>query len=306
MSQVLISILTLGIGIIVAIVTVHLERIKDVKERYAERADVYKREHFKRLIEVIKKNKENQEKFLNDNGGQGYKGFSILETSGVSIANDEKKLSIGIIRKLIKDDELLRHLAAYKDANENIADLISDVKKQEDNYGKEVSETLNSMIKALEEIQDKITVVKFVESPYEFSGSYVDSTPYIAKYYIHNIIGYIIDGIDFNKENLDINEQHIQPKDEQDPILTYINGKLNNDQVEEFLNKCSEVGESYKAKLEGLKNKCIKINENYKHVYLQFNKIIQDFESGLPLEGTCEVCKRINKGKKQQTLMEYK
>ena len=73
MSQLLISILGIIAGIAAALVaafgTVWREHKKDILERYEERADIYKREHFKKLIEIIKENKENQEKFLNDNGG---------------------------------------------------------------------------------------------------------------------------------------------------------------------------------------------------------------------------------------------
>ena len=138
MSQVLISILTLGIGIIVAIVTVHLERIKDVKARYEDRADIYKREHFKKLIEIIKENKENQEKFPNDNGGHGYAGFSSFETPGISIENDEKKLTIGFRQRFINDNCLKSHLKAYPHNGgnnvNNIAELISNVEKKEGEY----------------------------------------------------------------------------------------------------------------------------------------------------------------------------
>lgn len=58
-----------------------------------------------------------------------------------------------------------------------------------------------------------------------------------------------------------------------------------------------------KNPLEKLKNIEIKnssILENYKNINKKYNKIIQNFESGLSLKGTCDVCKKIDRGEKEK------
>ena len=320
MSQVLISILTLGIGIIVAIVTVHLERIKDVKARYEDRADIYKREHFKKLIEIIKENKENQEKFPNDNGGHGYAGFSSLETPGISIENDEKKLTIGIRQHFVDDEDLISHLKSYPykgkcNAN-NIAELISNVEKKEGEYGNSVFATLNLMMKDLDEIEKKIKGMLPIESPYTSISEVKDmgtfhvpnSNPGYVRYNKHGIIQCVIDKIDFTEKNFIRGDLGLISSESDYEILRYKNSHLDETQLGIFLKICQKISDKYSEELEKIEECRIvgDIYKDYKTISIIFKNILESFESGLSIEGTCDVCEKIDKGKAEKKLMAYK
>ncbi len=320
MSQVLISILTLSIGIIVAILTVHFERMKDVKERYEERADIYKREHFKKLIDIIRENLEIQEKFLNNNDGHGYAGFSSFETPGISIEDDEKKLTIGFRQRLINDGCLKSHLKAYPHNGgnnvNNIAELISNVEKKEGEYVNNVISALNLMMKDLDEIENKIKGVAPIESPY-ISVSEVedmgtlhvpDSSISYVRYNKHGIIKCIIDKIDFKEENFIKGDLGLISCDGEYKILQYKNSHLDEKQLGIFFKICQKISDKYSEELEKIEEYPITagIYEDYKTISITFKNIIESFESGLSIEGTCDVCEKIDKGKAEKKLMAYK
>ncbi len=324
MSQLLISILGIIAGIAAALVaafgTVWREHKKDILERYEERADIYKREHFKKLIEIIKENKENQEKFLNDNGGHGYAGFSSFETPGISIENDEKKLTIGFRQRFINDNCLKSHLKAYPHNGgnnvNNIAELISNVEKKEGEYGNNVISALNLMMKDLDEIENKIKGVAPIESPYtsvsevkDMGTLHVpDSSISYVRYNKHGIIQCLIDEIDFKEENFIIGDLGLISSESDYEILQYKNRDLDETQLGIFLKICQKISDKYSEKLEKIKECKIggDIYKDYKTISITFKNIIESFESGLSIEGTCDVCKKIDKGKIEKKLMAYK
>ena len=322
MSQLLISILGIVAGIaaalVAALVTVWREYKKDIKERYEERADVYKREHFKRLVGIIKENLENQRKFLNNNGGHGYKGFSILETPGISVENDEKKLTIGFKQHFVDDEELISHLKSYpyKDENDinNIAELISYVENQEGGYGKDVIATLNSIMRELDEIENIIEGIQYLESPYiklseaEFRGKFhvPASIPNAVLYNKHGIIQCIIDEIDFKRKNFIIGNIGVGSYDGGYEILSYRNHNLDDKQLTIFLNICQKVSDKHSEELKNIQIINMDILNKYKKINEEYNKVMQTFETGLPMKGSCKVCEQIDGAKMNQKLMAYK
>ena len=324
MSQLLISILGIIAGIAAALVaafgTVWREHKKDILERYEERADIYKREHFKKLIEIIKENKENQEKFLNDNGGYGYTGFSTLQTPGISIENDEKKLTIGFRQRFINDECLKSHLVSYPYKGDskakNIAELISNVKKKEGEYGKSVIATLNLIMRDLDEIENKIKGVAPIESPYTSVSEVKDmgtlhvpnSNPSYVRYNKHAIIQCLIDKIDFKEEDFIIGDFGLISPESGYEILQYKNSHLDETQLGIFLKICQKISNKYSEELEKIEECRIvgDIYKDYKTIRITFENIIESFESGLSIEGTCDVCEKIDKGKVDKKLMAYK
>ena len=329
MSQLLISILVIIVGssiagiataLIAAFGTVWREHKKDILERYEERADIYKREHFKKLIGIIKENKENQEKFLNDNGGHGYAGFSSFETPGISIENDEKKLTIGFRQRFINDECLKSHLVCYPYKGDskakNIAELISNVEKKEGEYGNIVFATLNLIMKDLDEIEKKIKGMLPTESPYTSISEVKDmctlhvpnSNPSYVRYNKHGIIQCLIDEIDFKKENFIRGDLGLISYENGYEILQYKNSHLDEKQLGIFFKICQKISDKHSEKLEKIKECPIRgdIYKDYKTISITFKNIIESFESGLSIEGACDVCEKIDKGKTEKKLMAYK
>ena len=54
LDEIIIAISGIAAGIITALVTVWREHKKDIVERYEERADLYKKEHFMELKDIVK------------------------------------------------------------------------------------------------------------------------------------------------------------------------------------------------------------------------------------------------------------
>lgn len=312
MSQLLILILTDSTGVaaalIAAFVTVSREHKKDIDERYEGRADLYKKEHFKRLIEIITSNKEKQEKFINaDNGDIGIRS---LETPGISIEDNEKRLTIKVEQHYIEDEELTSHFKSYNELDATIAE----VKIKEENYKERVYKTLNSLMNELAEIESEIDGIKCEESPYSnikegrniLPVNTADPNYGNVSYNKHEIINCIIQEIEFKLENFMNNGTGVISNESQFQVLSYKGNKeLEGVQLEIFLKTCQKIADMYSNELRGLEADRDEILEIYKKIYTKFIEIIHAFESGVALEGSCDVCKRIEDGKEKRKLMAF-
>lgn len=308
MLQLLISILNMITGILVALIAVFLtvwkERKKDIIERYEERADGYKRNHFKRLIVIMKNEMQKPQKIPN-------KGIRSLETPGVNIEHDVEKVTIGVKIDYINNEDLTQHVqlsSSYNDLNK----LLINVKGLEDDYRKEVYETLNCIMRDLDEIKNKIEGAESVETPYESVRDFITRSNPDIFYYKHSIIDYIVDnidldGIDFDKRNFRINDGIIsRGLPFNFALLNSNSGTLNNTQIEKFFKICENVAGNHYKELVELQKKNSDIVETYKNIYAQFSIIIHTFETGRTLEGTCNTCKEIEDGRDKKELMAYK
>ena len=309
MYQLLITIISsisgISAALIAAFVTVRNEHKKDILERYEERADIYKREHFSRLIGLIKEYASRIDNSINVYTNNKREGLLFLEPIRMSIQNNENEFIIKDNWDNIKDKELISHLAFYPELNK----LLNEIKLKENNYKNDMYDTLNSIIKELNEMKDDVNIMAPCKCPEDSKSKY--GHRYIICYYEKNIISYIIDGVPLCERNLIMDKEGIKPKGKNNWILTFTPEdegikELIHSSVEEFLKTCKNISANYYIKLQGLKNTCININESYKQVYICLNHIIQTFESGLSIEGTCDVCKQIDKGKEEKKLMTYK
>ena len=62
LDEIIIAISGIAAGIVTALVTVWREHKKDIMERYEERADLYKKEHFRKLEDIIKNEIDREKK----------------------------------------------------------------------------------------------------------------------------------------------------------------------------------------------------------------------------------------------------
>ena len=312
MSQLLILILTditsIAAAFIAAILTVRREYEKDIVERYEIRADLYKREHFKRLIEIIPSNKEIYG--ILTNADYGEIGILSLETPGISIKDKEKRLTIEVEQHYVEDEELTSHFKSYNELDATIAE----VKIKEENYKERVYKTLNSLMNELAEIESEIDGIKCEESPYSAMitvrkvspVNIADPNSGNVSYNKHQIINCIIQGIEFSKESFVDDGTGVLSDECRFRVLSYEgNKKLEVGQLEIFLKTCQKIADMYSNELRGLEADRDEILEIYKKIYTKFIEIIHAFESGVALEGSCDVCKRIEDGKEKRKLMAF-
>ncbi len=327
MSQLLISILGIiaGIGaaLVAAFATVWRERKKDILERYEERADIYKREHFKQLLDIIKNEGANIDKALEKRENSGLK---YLETPRVCI-NFSKESELKVENKgwdYINDTNLESHLEHYAcSENSNLKKFLKDIENKEKGYKEKLYTKLNRIMNELANIEDDDYNFKDGERRnilYKSGTTDIKGIPnvtYTNYYYKSMIINCMVDSIKFNEENfkIDHKDRTLKHKVKDYVILRFCSsgsdyGQLGEDFLKslekEFLKLCNKTADKYSKDICCLKEDAERIYKNYKEINKKFKSIVEDFEAGLPLKGSCNVCERIDTGKKNQKLMAYK
>jgi hypothetical protein len=294
--EVIISISSYGVGIVTALVAVRREHKKDVIERYEERADLWKKAHFNALINFIKPEKERWERALTNTNNSVNK----LQTPGVII---EKDSNVGVFKihlSFMENEEFQEHIrAGYIEKYSSIVD----VKEKEKNYEPRVEKCLNGIMHSLDEIKKEIPDVDSFESPYIPMARVINPELKVPIYYKHNILNYIIEYIEFPIEEFYICDYGIFDSTNNQPLLSYRNRKLSNEEIEKFKKIIMKISEENEEELKSLISIRKEINELYEVIDILFDNIINDFETGLGIKGSCRRCEMIKDGRDKKNLM---
>ena len=118
-------------------------------------------------------------------------------------------------------------------------------------------------------------------------------------YYKSNIIDYIIDNVDFQKDCI-VRDDGIICADEERMILTFSDGRIDERDINKFLNICTQIKNEHLEEIKKIETINTQIDEIYKGMRDKFREIINDLKARQKLEGTCEICKKIDDGQSKK------
>ncbi len=300
-DEIIIAISGIATGIITAIVTVWREHIKDIKERYEERADLYKKEHFTKLREIIKNEIDRETQLITDIDDGDLKGVYGIQTPGVKIMYNYNKVKVEAYQPFIQNENLFSHI---KEGYKELYLLIQEAIKQEKGYKDLVCKTINNMMNQLNEIHNIINNIIDVENVYVPTLLVRKLKISTNNYYKSNIINYIIDNVDFQKD-CNVTDDGIICADEERMILTFSDGRIDERDINKFLNICIQIKNEHLEEIKKIETMNTQIDEIYKGMCDKFREIINDLKAGQRLGGTCEICKKIDDAQSKQSLMPF-
>ncbi len=301
LDEIIIAITGIAAGIVTAIVTVWREHIKDIKERYEERADLYKKDHFRKLEYIIKNEIDREKKIIEGSENGTSKGIEAIQTPGVKITYNYNKVKVDTGLQFIEDDNLLSHIkSGYKE----LYARMEKAEKHEEDYINLINETINPIMEELHEIEGDITILRDAENIYTSVLPVKNVKTLPNNYYKSNIINYIIDDYDFLGDS-QITNDGIMVDDEERLILTFYNGKLDKIDIDRFLNICTQIKNEHLEEIKKIETMNTQIDEIYKDIHDKLKGIADDLNAGQTLEGTCKICRKIDEGKERQSLMPF-
>lgn len=301
LDEIIIAISGIAAGIVTALVTVWREHKKDIMERYEERADLYKKEHFRKLEDIIKNEIDREKKIIEGSENGTSKGIEAIKTPGVNLTYNFNKIKIDAGLEFITDDNMLSHIkSGYKE----LYAMIEEAKKDEENYINLINGAVNPIMDELHKIQNKINKIRDGENVYTSVSEVIEKKTWYGEYYKSNIIDYIIDDVDFNTDCIRKDDSVIAG-DEEKSILTFRSGMLEDKDIDNFLNICNQIKNEHSEEIEKIGVMNTDIDEKYKGILGKLNDIVSNLDAGQSLDGTCRICDNIEGSRKKQSLMPF-
>lgn len=301
LDEIIIAISGIAAGIVTALVTVWREHKKDIMERYEERADLYKKEHFRKLEDIIKNEIDREKKIIEGSGNETSKGIEAIKTPGVNLTYNFNKIKIDAGLEFITDGNILSHIeSGYKE----LYAIIEEAKKHEEDYINLLNKTINPIMDELHEIQSKTNKIRDVENVYTPISEVIEKKTWYGEYYKSDIIDYIIDDVDFETDCIRKDDSVIGC-DEEKSILTFRKGMLEDKGIDNFLNICNQIKNEHSEEIEKIETMNTQIDEIYKGILGKLNDIVSNLDAGQRLEGKCNICKKIDDAQSKKSLMPF-
>jgi hypothetical protein len=300
LDEIIVAISGTAAGIITAIVTVWREHRKDIIERYEERADLYKRDHFRKLEEILNREIDRESEIIKGVENGTSKGINTIGTPGVKIMCNNGKIKIDRGLQFIKNKNML--FCHIKSGYVELYNRIVQAEEQEKDYEALIYNSINLIMDELKEIESKIENLRDAESVYKTTGRSIDNDAQKGNYYKSNIIGYIIDDIDFQADCIKT-PQGIMADGDDNMILSFSNGKITDKDANLFLSICAEIKKKHSEEIEKIIRMSTDINKMFNGIIAGLSEIVGNLDAGQMLCGKCVLCKKIEDGQKKQMLM---